>query len=63
MRTFSDQLRHLIVNSGETTYRISQATKIERATLSRFLNRKGGLSMPNLDKLGKYLGWTITGRK
>ena len=60
--TFTEQLRHLIETSGQTCYRIGKETGIDTATLSRFMNDKGGLSMPNLDALAEYLGWTITAK-
>jgi transcriptional regulator with XRE-family HTH domain len=61
-KRFSDQLRELIRESGQTPYKISQETGIERATLSRFLRDQAGLSTPNLDTLAKYLGWTVIKR-
>ena len=60
--SFLDQLRHSIATSGITPYRIAKDCGIERASLSRFINGKGGLSMENLDSLGKYLGWTVTAK-
>jgi plasmid maintenance system antidote protein VapI len=62
-RDFLDQLRYLITHSGITSYRIAKDCGIESASLSRFVNGKGGLSMENLDKLGKYLGLTITTKR
>lgn len=58
-KTFTEQLRRLIETSGQSCYRISLETGIDKATLSRFMNQKGGLSMPNLDLLAEYLGWTV----
>ncbi len=57
--TFTEQLRTLIETSGETRYRIGVETRIDHATISRFMNGQGGLSMPNLDALADYLGWKI----
>ena len=62
-KTFTEQIRHLIEASGQTCYRIGKETGIDTATLSRFMNGKGGLSMPNLDTLAEYLGWTVTATK
>jgi hypothetical protein len=59
-QTFSDQMRTLIENSGQTCYRISKATGVDTSTLSRFLHGQGGLSNQKLDDLASYLGWTIT---
>lgn len=59
-RTFTEQLKHLIDTCGETRYRVAVATGVHHATLSRFMNDKGGLSMANLDVLADYLGWQVT---
>ena len=56
----SDQLRRAIDTCGKSRYEISQDTGIDQATLSRFINEKGGLSIPVLDLLGDYLGLNIT---
>lgn len=61
--TFTEQLRRLIENSGETRYRIGTETGIDHATISRFMNGKGGLSMPNLDALAEHLGWKVIAEK
>ncbi len=60
----SDQIRQTIETCGKTRYQIGQDTGIHQATLSRFMNGKGGLSIPVMDRLGEYLGLNITtGRK
>ena len=56
----SDQLRRAIDTCGKSRYEISRETGIDQATLSRFMNDKGGLSMPVLDLLTDYLGLNIT---
>ncbi len=56
----SDQLRHAIEGCGKSRYVISQDTGIDQATLSRFVNGTGGLSMPILDTLADYLDLDIT---
>ncbi len=56
----SDQLRGLIEDSGKSRYEIAKATGVDQAVLSRFMHGKGGLSMPVLDSLAEYLGWTVT---
>jgi transcriptional regulator with XRE-family HTH domain len=61
-KSFNDQVRQLIHASGQTPYRICQATGVQPATMSRFLNRKGHLSPQSLDALAKYLGWEIIQR-
>ena len=57
--TFSDSLRQEIKDCGETRYQISQETGIDQATLSRFMHKKGGLSIPVLDRLADCLGIQI----
>lgn len=62
-RTFTEQLRHLIETSGESYGAIARATGVDKATISRFMNGRGGLSMPNLDALAAHLGWTVTSKR
>ncbi len=57
--TFAEQLRHLIQASGRSYGVIAAETGIDKATISRFMNHKGGLSMPNLNRLAAVLGWTV----
>lgn len=53
---FSDQLRQAIEASAKTRYRISQETGVSEAVLSRFMNRKVGLSMETVDLICECLG-------
>jgi DNA-binding phage protein len=53
---FSDQLRQAIDQSDKTRYRISQETGVSEAVLSRFMNRKVGLSMETVDLVCECLG-------
>ena len=59
-KTFTERIRELIDQSGQTRYAISKATEIDQATLSRFMTGKGGLSLANLDALSKHLGWKLS---
>jgi len=59
IRRLSDQLRQAIKTCGKTRYRIWKETGIAEATLSRFVNGKGGLSMRAVDKIGKCVGLKI----
>jgi transcriptional regulator with XRE-family HTH domain len=52
---FSDQLRQAIERSDKTRYRISQETGVSEAVLSRFMNRKVGLSMETVDLICECL--------
>ena len=56
----SDQLRLAIEASGKSLNQIDRDTGIDKATLSRFVNGKGGLSIPVLDLLADYLKLNIT---
>ncbi len=52
---FSDQIRELVKSSGYTRAEIHRETKIDEATLSRFMNGERGLPMKTLDKLASFL--------
>ena len=63
-RKLSDQIRLAIDECGLSGYRISVETGIDASAVAKF--RRGerrGLSMASLDRLGEYLGLTITARK
>jgi DNA-binding phage protein len=55
-KKLSDQFRQAILRSAKTRYRIAQETGLSEGQLSRFVNRKGGLSLEAIDKIGKCLG-------
>jgi len=59
----TDQIRLAIAQSRVSRYRIWKETGIDQATLSRFMQGKGGLSMNSLDNLGDCLDLSIVGRK
>jgi len=59
----SDQIRGAIESAGVSRYRIEIETGIDKATLSRFMNGKAGMSVETLDKLGEFLGLEIVKRK
>ena len=56
---FSDQLRAAINAAEKSRYVIAAETGIDAATLSRFMNGKGGLSIEGLDLLAECLGWSL----
>jgi transcriptional regulator with XRE-family HTH domain len=60
---FSDQLRRAIRESGLTRYAIFVRTKIDQATLSKFMKGERGLSLSAIDKLMDELGLEIRPRK
>lgn len=53
-------MRQAINTCGKSRYAISQETGIDEATLSRFVNGKGGLSMNGLDLIADCLELNIT---
>lgn len=55
-KSISGRLREAIERSGETRYRIAQATGISQAALSRFITGERGLALESADKLAEYLG-------
>ena len=55
----TDQIRLAIENCGESRYRISQETGIAQAVLSKFVNRKAGMTLESLNTLAAYLGLAI----
>ena len=59
----SDQIRDAIQSADVTRYRIAVETGINEATLSRFMNGTGGMTVETLDKLGEYLGLEIVEKK
>jgi hypothetical protein len=58
--TISETLRAAIKASSLSLGFISDKTEIDKAVLSRFINRKGGLSMEGIDAIGKLLGVKTT---
>ena len=59
----SDQIRQAVNASGMSRYRIAKELGIAESTLSRFMSRKGGLSMDNLDALSELLGLNLAKKK
>ena len=58
-KMLSDQVREAVDASRMSRYRICKLVGIAEATMSRFMSGKGGLSMKNLDALGKLLDLRI----
>ncbi len=62
MKRLSEQLREAIKKADATRYAISKATGVSEATLSKFVLGQRGLSFDAMDRVGLYLGLTITSR-
>ncbi|HOA75970.1 MAG TPA: helix-turn-helix transcriptional regulator [Phycisphaerae bacterium] len=54
--SFTDQIRKCIDGCGMTRYAIGVGAGIDHATISRFMNGKGGLSMEVLDAIAGFIG-------
>jgi len=59
----TDQLRQAIEAADKSRYRIALEAEIDHATLSRFMNGKGGLSMDGLDRLADVLGLELVAKR
>lgn len=59
----SDQLRGFIENAPISQNQIARESDIDRATLSRFLNETGGLSVDGLDRIAGVLGLELVKSK
>ncbi len=53
--TLTKQLRWYLKNCGVSTYRLEREIGIHNSALSRFLREERGLSLDNIDILGRYL--------
>ena len=54
-----DQVRRAVDASGRSRYAICKALGLAEATMSRFMNGRGGLSMDSLDALADLLDLNI----
>lgn len=55
----SDQIRRAIAESGTSRYRIAQETGINESSLAKFFNRRRGISLDALDRIGELLNLEI----
>jgi hypothetical protein len=58
--TLLDQIREAVRKSTLSHYEICRQTGINKASMSRFVNGRGGLSLSNLNKLAALVGLRIT---
>ena len=56
----SDEVREAVDASGMSRYAICKELSILQSSFSRFMNRKGGLTMASLDALASLLDLHIT---
>jgi plasmid maintenance system antidote protein VapI len=61
-KRLSDEIRDAVNASGMSRYAICKTLGIAEATMSRFMNAKGGLSMEFIDRLAELLGMHIVVR-
>ena len=59
----SDQLRAAIEVADKSRYQFSKETGIAEAVLSRFMHRKGGMSMEGIDAIADTLGLELVARR
>ena len=55
-KTFSDELRRAVEQSGMTRYEIYKRTGIDQAVLSKFVHGERGVSLDTVDTLCECLG-------
>jgi ribosome-binding protein aMBF1 (putative translation factor) len=61
-KTFTDQIRQAIEDSGVSRYRIAKQTGIEQSVLSRFMHGRMGFTLETLDALADYLQFDLTSK-
>lgn len=60
---FNEQLIAAIKNCGISRYEIAKQTGVAESALSRFVNRKAGMSMPNINEVTKLLRLDLVKRE
>ena len=60
---FTEQLKRVIRDCGETRYALAKRTGTDQSTFTRFLNGTRGLSMEAIDRLFDALDLEIKPRK
>ena len=59
-KKLSDQIREAILKADVSRYEIAKETGVGQPALSRFVHGERGLSLDALDRIGLYLGLSIT---
>jgi predicted transcriptional regulator len=62
-RSFTDQLKQAIRESGMSRYALSVKTGIAQSTLCKFLKGERGMSLESVDKLMDTLGLEVKSRR
>ena len=62
MSEIIEEIRKAVKASGKTRYRLSKASGVSEAQLSRLMSRERGLSADNLERLADALGLEIAVR-
>jgi transcriptional regulator with XRE-family HTH domain len=61
VKKLSDQIREAILKADVSRYELAKETGVSQSTLSRFVRGdRPGLSFDALDRIGLYLGLSIT---
>ena len=58
--TISDQLRQAILAAEISQCELSRRIGLDKSVLSRFMRGLSGLSIQNIDRIGKELGLELT---
>lgn len=59
-KKLSEQIREAILKADVSRYVIAKETGVDQPALSRFVHGERGLSLDALDRIGLYLGLSIT---
>jgi len=54
-KAFSDEIREAVNASGKSRYKLCCESRVDQASLSKFMTGERGLSMGSLDKLAAVL--------
>jgi transcriptional regulator with XRE-family HTH domain len=61
--TFCDQLRRILTESGLSRYEIAKRSGVDEAALSRFANKRRGLTTDTVDRLVEALELELVTKK
>lgn len=59
-KTFSDQIRQAIQQSGVSLYAVGKACKIDKGNLSKFMAGHAGVSLRKIDQIAAMLGLQVS---